>query len=193
MTGINHMTYIHYGSSSFEKDLFTPIRNRRFVYDLDAMAPELRPFAEELMYQDKPQGGLWASRAGDPQGWAAWCHTARFNVDDLSRCFKFSLMPFAKVVTIITLDDLEGLPVQKPWKPKDRAWMETLKPGQIPTQEQLSELYTPNPIFIDFEELLLQGVDAIEIADYGALHEAFPLWDCNCLLVMNADVIRLET
>lgn len=191
------MTYIHYGSSSFEKNLFTPIRNRRFVYDLDAMAPELRPFAENLMYQDKPQGGLWASRAGDPHGWAAWCHTARFNVDDLRRCFKFSLTSCAKVVTISTLDDLEQLPVQKPWRAKDRnlmerTWMETLKPGQIPTQEQLSDLYTPNPIFIDFEELMRQGVDAIEIADYGAVHEAFPLWDCNCLLVMNADVIRLE-
>lgn len=75
----------------------------------------------------------------------------------------------------------------------DRTWMETLKPGQIPTQEQLSKLYTPNPIFIDFEELVRQDVDAIEIADYGAVHEAFPLWDCNCLLVMNADVIGLET
>ena len=184
------MMYIHYGHSVFEPALFNPIRNRRFTYDLSSAKTEKdRKWMEEMNYQYIPEGGLWASRIGDHQGWEPWC---RANLDDLynlKQFFRFDLKRGATVVSINTFDDLEGLPLQKPWQPKDRAWMEKLGSDEIPTPEQMEMLYTQNPIFLDFEEMVRQGVDAVEIVNWGAVREAFPLWDCNCLLVLNADAV----
>ena len=49
--------------------------------------------------------------------------------------------------------------------------------------EQLEAVYTPNQIIMDFEEMVRQGVDAVEIVDWGAVSEAFLLWDSNSLIL----------
>ena len=184
------MTYIHYGHSAFDPSLFNPVKNCRFTYDLaSAKTEEARRWMEEMNYQDKPEGGLWASRIGDHQGWEPWCRRNRFNVSDLKQYFRFDLRKDARVVSISTLDDIIALPLQKPWQPKDRSWMEQLNPGETPTQDQLEALYTQNPVFLDFEEMVRQSVDAVEIVDWGAVREAFPLWDCNSLFVLNAAAV----
>lgn len=183
------MTYIHYGHSEFDPARFIPVRNRRFTYKVPSIPTGKRSLAEDLNYQDKPYGGLWASRIGDHQGWEPWCRRNRFNVADLKQFFRFDLSKTSTVVKIASLDDIVDLPLQKPWQPKDRSWMEQLGPGEIPTRDKLDMLYTQNPVFLDFEELMRQGVDAVEITDWAAVREAFPLWDCNCLFVMNAEAV----
>lgn len=42
---------------------------------------------------------------------------------------------------------------------------------------------------LDYEKLLADGYDAIELTDCNALRRELPTWDCNCLFVMNPKVI----
>ena len=42
---------------------------------------------------------------------------------------------------------------------------------------------------LDYEKLLSDGYDAIELTDWYALRHRLALWDCNCLFVMNPKVI----
>ena len=188
------MTYIHYGSTAFNPTLFSPIRNK--ILDLGGFADrhpaptddEIR-LIDAVRFWPKPHGGLWASRADDPHGWAAWCQDNHFHTDDLCRNFTFSLKPGSRVVSIASLDDIAGLPLQKEWAAKDMSWMDELQPGQIPTLKQLSELYTPNPVYLDFEKMVEQGIDAVEIVDWAAVAEAFPMWDCNSMIVLRAEAV----
>ena len=87
---------------------------------------------------------------------------------------------------------LETIPKTKPWKPKDLSWMETVEPGKIPSEEQLMQLYSPNPCYIDFEELVRNGIDAVELTNCGAFRDSLDIWDCNCILVMNPEIIVPE-
>ena len=160
--------YIHYGSDEFIP--WTSIRN-------------LRGF-------QKPEGGLWASREGDPNGWEAWCQKEGFLLERLQKCFRFTLAEGSRVLTLENEDQLIDLPKQEPWKPKDLSWMEKLEPDQIPTREQLDELYRPNWCVLDFEELR-KKYDAIEMINAGAFLHSLNLWDCNSILVMNADVVQV--
>lgn len=84
--------YIHYGSDSFDRNLFTPISNRVFV---------------------KPHGGLWASPMAAEWGWYDWCRSENFNTDRLCERFVFTLSNKAKVVHIRSVADLKKLPDQK--------------------------------------------------------------------------------
>ena len=186
------MIYIHFGHSHFIPALFSPIRNRRFAFDYRSVPIEHRKLVEDIQYQPKPEGGLWASRIDDPNGWKAWCRNNHFRIDELDRFFTFSLCQGSRVVTIASQDDLIGLPMQKAWKPKDLTWLNEIKPGEIPTLDQLNELYSKNPCFLDFEKLVSQGIDALEITDWSSVADAFPLWDCNSLLILNSKVIELQ-
>ena len=89
-------------------------------------------------------------------------------------------------------EQLETIPKTKPWKPKDLSWMETVEPGKIPSEEQLMQLYSPNPCYIDFEELVRNGIDAVELTNCGAFRDSLDIWDCNCILVMNPEIIVPE-
>ena len=202
--------YIHYGSNVFDPALFKPIRNSEFicspasnVTDAGRMKngehnvehnDEHRRIPSRMKDQtppSKPSGGLWASRIDDAYGWAAWCRENGFNLAALRHSFTFTLKSGSRVVELCSLADINSLPLQRPWRPKDMSWMETLRPGQIPTPEQLEALYTPNPVYIDFEKLVEMGVDAVEIVDYGAVAEAFPLWDCNSMIVLRAGAVEV--
>jgi len=81
--------YIHYGCTEFDKRLFNPVRNERFV---------------------KPYGGFWASPVGSEQDWKSWCIDTN-NMSWLNGgSFKFTLTDSAKVYHIYSVMDLYALP-----------------------------------------------------------------------------------
>ena len=163
------MTYIHYGNDEYYP--FAGVRNVR--------------------NWQKPEGGLWASREGDPNGWETWCRKENYQIHLLEKHFTFSLVDGSRVLMLENEVQLIDLPKQKPWKPKDLSWMETLGPDQIPTMEQMDELLRPNWCLMDFEKLA-KRYDAIELVNAGAFQHSLNLWDCNCILVMNPDAIQIR-
>ena len=44
----------------------------------------------------------------------------------------------------------------------------------------------------DFEELVRNGIDAVELTNCGAFRDSLDIWDCNCILVMNPEIIVPE-
>jgi len=162
------MRYIHYGSNEYIP--FAGVRNIR--------------------NWQKPEGGLWASREGDPDGWEAWCRKEGYQLHLLEKHFSFSLVSGSRVLPLENETQLIDLPKQKPWQPKDLSWMETLRADQIPTPEQLDEWLSPNWCLLDFE-ILAKRYDAIEMINAGAFRSSLSLWDCNCILVMNPDVVQV--
>ena len=86
--------YIHYGSDSFDKFKFKPIKNRRFWV--------------------KPEGGLWASNIESKYGWKQWMDDNRiFNDEYFDRyedgMFKFKLQENSKILKINNSDKLNNL------------------------------------------------------------------------------------
>jgi len=163
------MRYIHYGSNEYIP--FAGVRNIR--------------------NWQKPEGGLWASREGDPDGWEAWCRKEGYQLHLLEKHFSFSLVSGSRVLPLENETQLIDLPKQKPWQPKDLSWMETLRADQIPTPEQMDEWLRPNWCLLDFEKMA-KSYDAIELVNAGAFRQSLNLWDCNCILVMNPDIVRVR-
>lgn len=148
--------YIHYGHSSFNRNLFVPIRNREMF--------------------TKPSGGLWASAVDAGYGWKDWCICNDFNTHRLVDYFTFTLSENARVVHIDDVIQLNGLP-------------------QLDGEMMWCTL--------DFEQLLAEGVDAIElhlseekrdktacILSHGLYWELYG-WDCDSILIMNPDVVEV--
>ena len=167
------MTYIHYGSDHFDPALFVPVRNGGLEYGS----------------RSKPADGtgLQASREGDPDGWEAWCWGARFRLDALNQSFRFT-MPGAKILLLEDPEQLIALPKLHPWEPKKLLWLNSIKPGEIPTKEQLEQLYMPNWCYLDFEKLA-EDYDAIELQNHWFFNSSLATWDCNCILVLKADKV----
>ena len=86
---LEEMTFIHYGSNSFDEEMFCEICN--------------------VTFRNKPFGGLWSS----PEGyytWKEWCEGNSFHLDRLKESFRFKLKPNAKVLVLYNAKDLESLP-----------------------------------------------------------------------------------
>lgn len=82
--------YIHYGHKSFDKDLFTPIVNKR--------------------NSAKPVGGLWASATDADYGWKNWCEDSDFRKCEDENSFIFTLSDNARVLHIDNISDINNLP-----------------------------------------------------------------------------------
>lgn len=125
----------------------------------------------------KPYGGFWASREDASFGWKEWCQREEFDGFSDNHVFRFTLKDTANVVTLSTMEQFEALPKR--------------------ADSELKSKYIPTPI--DFEECLRQGIDAIELCWYGEeykgvrngnLYFALHGWDCDCILILNPDVIE---
>ena len=182
-------TYIHYGSDHYDPSLFIPIRN--------------------CAWKPKPADGtgLWASREGKKiyhdneyagsvypdgsvvYGWREWCEDSHFHTESLKKFFRFKLSDGANIVLLKDPMDLLPLPKTKPWKPKDNSGILNLPEGQMPTLEQLQKFYEKNPCFLDYEMMSADGVDAIELQNSYLFRDCLDTWDCDCIVVMNPDVI----
>jgi hypothetical protein len=131
------------------------------------------------LYFTKPSGGLWASPIDAKFGWKDWNECSSFAECSEENCFQFRLDADAKVLDIYSEKDLDGLPVKG-----------------LDGLPALDGLHS----FLDFEELLRQGYDAIElhlsqekpVNTFGLHGLRYRLygWDCDSILVMNPDVIE---
>ena len=168
----SRIVYIHYGSDHFLPEMFIPIRNG-----------DWRP-------KPADNTGLWASRDGDEWGWESWCRNNHFQLHALKHFFRFKLAEGSNIITLTDPEQLISLPKVHPWAPKDYSWMDTVEPGKTPSIEQLESFYAPNWCYLDYEKLSADGVDAIELRNSGAFRDCLDTWDCDCIVVMNPDVIE---
>lgn len=81
--------YVHYGSTKFDIDCFTPAYTR--MHDL------------------KPEDGFWASPIDAKLSWRDWCLKEGFRNDNPNCRLELSLAPGAKVFKARTLEDLAYL------------------------------------------------------------------------------------
>jgi hypothetical protein len=117
----------------------------------------------------KPRGGLWASRINAEYGWKDWCEREGYAECRESNSFRFTLKENANVLKINTVDDLRDLP-------------------KIKSQFSCLSMW----VLLDYEKLLSDGYDAIEVTIYnnGGLYYALYGWDCDSILIMNPAVIE---
>lgn len=125
----------------------------------------------------KPSGGLWASAVDSEYGWKEWCTDENFRMSNLSESFEFVLTEWAKVLHIRSVKDLESLP-----RHETPGWY-----GELMWD------------CLDFEILLSQGWDAIELhlseedlSQVGfceGLYYKLYGWDCDSILIMNPYVV----
>ena len=119
-------------------------------------------------YFCKPKGGLWASPVDAEYGWRDWCEAENFRECSKDNSFSFALKGNAKVYHIRSVSDVKAMP-------------------QVNTG--ITTFYIP-----DFEKMLADGWDAIELhmSECGALYWALYGWDCDCILVLNPDIVEVK-
>lgn len=129
----------------------------------------------------KPDGGLWGSPESTPFGWKEWCENNEFQTDKLESHFQFTLAPHANILQINSKGDLCELPEIEPPVVNGREFPTSTMPW----------------VLLDFERLLADGFDAIQVnmsndtaTRFGeGLYHALYGWDMDSILVMNKDVI----
>lgn len=119
---------------------------------------------------NKPLGGLWASRTDAKHGWKHWCEQEDFRECTKDNAFTFKISDNANILYINCVADVDKLPDQK-------------------TDLSFTHLKT-----VDFEQLIADGIDAIElnISNDWDLYIALYGWDCDSTLILNPDVIEME-
>jgi hypothetical protein len=117
----------------------------------------------DVPFRNKPKGGLWTSPVDSEYGWKDWSEDNQYG--DLS--IHFDLAFEGTVLEIDSVEDMNELP-----------WIE---------QEFMH--------FVSFEPLVFMGYDAIHLTNKGQCDTrlTYPKslygWDCETVLVMNADAI----
>ena len=125
-------------------------------------------------YWSKPFGGLWAEREGTEHGYKEYVLQSGLNAN-IKRSFTFTLADNANVIYIETVDDIKNnFKYTMDEDEHDDNGMLNLFKGRY---------------FIDFEDAIKNGIDAIEITNIGNLYWPLFGWDCNCILVMNKEII----
>ncbi len=171
-------TYVHYGSDFYNPSL------------------AFRAVNKEKSCKPAEKTGLWGTRESSNfddgkivYGWKQWCKDTKYRPETLKKSFRFRLADTANLLTIEKPEDLLPLPKTAPWQLKDMSALKDIPPGEFPTPEQLHEFYSPNPCYLDFEKLMEQGVDAIELRNNHLFSRYLREWNCDCLLVLNPDVV----
>lgn len=120
---------------------------------------------------DKPRGGFWASPVKCRFGWRDWCEAEDFRECDDEDAIIFRLKPEA---TIMYIDNVETA--------------EQLRPYLLFAQTRV--------VGIDFEKLVRDGWDGLEIALQGIcgfafLWDVFYDWDCDSIVILNPNVVEV--
>lgn len=123
---------------------------------------------------NKPDGGLWATPADAEYGWREWCEREKFGVNSLNRSFRFELSSDARILEL-TPENVWDLPVDSALN-KRISIEDWRKTGRA--------------VGIDFAKLA-EDYDVLEcsITKYPELYWMLYGWDCDCILVLNKEVI----
>lgn len=122
----------------------------------------------------KPAGGLWASPIDAKYGWKDWNEVEHVKECREENSFRFKLRDDANVLYIRSADDLkQHLPKKYEHRSVGQDFL---------------------PVYLDFEELLHRGIDAVyvEVSADHRLYWALYGWDCDSILIMNPDIIIQE-
>lgn len=124
---------------------------------------------------NKPVGGLWASPVDAERGWYNWCKSNDFILGRLRTGFLFELSQNARVLEL-TPDNVWELP-------EDKESLFIRRP--IEKRDFLSMVEA-----VDFEALARE-YDVLEcsLSEYPSLYWSLYGWDCDCILVLNPEVI----
>jgi len=121
-------------------------------------------------YSVKPDGGLWASPVNAKYGWKEFCTREGFRVEKLRTSFKFTLAENANILRLTSAAQLNELPKA---------------PNNIDKEYAA--------VFLDFEKLMADGVDAIQVNITGdGLYNKLNGWDCDSILILNKNIIMTD-
>ena len=169
--------YRHYNKNNnkkFDNNLFKKINNK-------------------FTFGTKPRGGLWGSPVDSDNGWKDWCELEEpdwINEDDY---FDFKLKDDANILYLESLEDVKALvESHTEWlfTKADIARAENARFIRHYYMYPDPRMYTSPSIYLDFEKMLKDGIDAIEVKIFD-LYSVFYGWDCDTILVMNPKAIVL--
>lgn len=118
----------------------------------------------------KPIGGLWASRINAKFGWKDWCKENNFDGCSINQSFSFRLANDARLLIIDSVEQLK----------------------ELPKNDNMMEYESAGSCYLDFEKLK-DKYDAIEvnISNDNRLHFALYGWDCDSILILNKNIIKM--
>lgn len=139
--------YVHYGSQHFDRNKFKEVKN--------------------MVFNTKPQYGLWGSYINSEYGWKQWCkdNDYELNEDD---CFYFRIDGF-QVYEIENENDLANLP----------------------HQQDIGKDFLNNTIhYLDFEKILNNDFPyfALDIT-MKDVNDYLLNYECDCILVLNDECL----
>ena len=160
MKYISEKGYVHYRDSTFKGDKFKSIKNNDF--------------------NNKPDGGLWASSCKAKNSWNAWCVDNNFRMEHLDKCFHFKIADTARILRIESLEDCKELTLQ-------------------PVGYMHEKYRDTNYEVIDYRACIEKGIDAIEYKydiasrskDFEEIDTIMCGWDCDSILILNPDIVML--
>jgi hypothetical protein len=119
----------------------------------------------------KPLGGFWASRVDSKLSWKNWCIDNDYCEINDDNTLNFKLKKDSNILEIHSVSDLEKLP-------------------KLKTDSIGFTMWT----LVDFEELVKQGYDGMEvfISDDYILYYSLYGWDCDSIVIFNPDCIEIE-
>ncbi len=120
----------------------------------------------------KPFGGMWASPVESEFGWKEWCESEGWKIEKLSKHFIFKLKDDCTLLAIRSNSDLDELRFKG-------YCIEYSKYSFLPDDQY----------YLDFEKLLENGIDAIEVYINSDIYWSLYGWDCDSLLVLNPDCV----
>lgn len=116
----------------------------------------------------KPEGGLWGSPVDSDNSWIDFCSWDEHFRMNIYKSFKFELSDNANVLFIDSVKTLDKLYSKGFEMPDHRKY------------PFMDDMY-----FLDFEKILKNGCDAIEVAINPETYNALYGWDVDSILVMN--------
>ena len=135
------------------------------------------PIANESYPWVKPRGGMWSSPIDSENTWEDWCQENGFRPEKLDKQFRFILAEGSKVFRISSNKDLDEL------------YSQGYKRSDFDKYPYLHD----DMYYLDFEKILANGYDAIQVTITYETYWSLYGWDCDTLLVLNPDcVIEIE-
>lgn len=122
----------------------------------------------------KPNGGLWASPVEAESSWKEWCECEDFRDCREDVSFRFTMRNPDKIFYIDSEESFKEF-AGRYGKMDDTIW----------------RLAGDSVVFIDFEKMLSDGWDTLEISltDYWRLYDLLYGWDCDSIVVLNRDAV----
>lgn len=162
---MENKTFIHYGSSAFDIERFLPIQTYHYN--------------DKKLASKKPWGGLWASPIDTKYGWKEY--TEKVGRELRPESFTFKLKNDAKVLVIDKSEDLDSL---KPIR------------GATYGFDFEDAAINYDAIFLSEDGLESQGGFSFSYDNNSMYYQSQKNlfgWDCVSILVLNPDIILLDS